>query len=190
MKLTAKQETFAQGVASGMTAGDAYRQAYDADKMKPESIRVNARKLAKRTPVALRVKELQAPAVIAVQETVTVDATRTLLEDACIAASDIRKLFTPDGDLKPPHEWDDGMAASVASVEVVALFGQGADGKGQIGHTKKVKLWDKGAAIDRLNRRFGAYEKDNKQKGVLDGTARNKLKNLLEALNGFDGSVG
>lgn len=59
--LTPKQEKFAQEVASGKNQSDAYRAAYDARKMKPSSINVNASKLMADANVALRVKELRAP---------------------------------------------------------------------------------------------------------------------------------
>ncbi len=60
MTLTAKQEAFAQAIASGMNQSDAYRAAYDASKTKPESVNVNASKLMAGAKVSLRVAELQA----------------------------------------------------------------------------------------------------------------------------------
>jgi len=33
-----------------------------------------------------------------------------------------------------------------------------------IGHTKKVKLWDKNQALDKIMRHLGAYKRDNEQK--------------------------
>ena len=59
MTLTAKQENFCQAIASGMNQSDAYRSAYDAGNMKPESINVNASKLCADAKVALRVTELK-----------------------------------------------------------------------------------------------------------------------------------
>ena len=59
MTLTAKQENFAQAVAGGMNQSDAYRSAYNAGKMKPESINQLACKLAADINVSSRVKELQ-----------------------------------------------------------------------------------------------------------------------------------
>ena len=60
MKLTAKQEAFAQAVADGMTQADAYRKAYDAGKMKPETVQNKAHVLMKNGEVAARVKTLRA----------------------------------------------------------------------------------------------------------------------------------
>ena len=59
MTLTPKQEKFAQGVASGMTQADAYRNSYNAEKMKPESVQVNASKLMADAKIAQRVRELK-----------------------------------------------------------------------------------------------------------------------------------
>ena len=59
MKLTDKQEKFAQGIAKGLTQADAYRDAYDCENMKPESIWCNASQLASDTKVMQRIDELK-----------------------------------------------------------------------------------------------------------------------------------
>lgn len=64
VKLTAKQEAFAQGIADGLGQADAYRAAYDAKGMKDNTIYPLASKLMKNDKVATRVAELKA----AVQE--------------------------------------------------------------------------------------------------------------------------
>lgn len=57
--LTAKQEAFAQAVADGMTQSDAYRKAYDAAKMKPETINNKAHVLIKEGEIKARVASLR-----------------------------------------------------------------------------------------------------------------------------------
>lgn len=59
MKLTAKQEKFAQGVVSGMSQADAYRAAYNAGKMKPETVQKRASELMRNGAVSGRVQELK-----------------------------------------------------------------------------------------------------------------------------------
>ena len=59
MKLTAKQEKFAQAIADGKNQSDAYRSAYDAGGMKDNSVNVNASKLMADAKVALRVTSLR-----------------------------------------------------------------------------------------------------------------------------------
>jgi hypothetical protein len=57
--LTDKQEKFAQCIADGMTQAEAYRTAYNAERMKDNPVYVNASKLMANANVALRVKELR-----------------------------------------------------------------------------------------------------------------------------------
>ena len=60
MTLTVKQEKFAQCVADGMRHADAYRTAYDAEKMKDSTIWRKASELMANTPVLDRINELRA----------------------------------------------------------------------------------------------------------------------------------
>ena len=60
MTLTAKQEAFAQAIASGLNQSDAYRSAYSISKATPASVNQLASKLAASVKVSSRVKELQA----------------------------------------------------------------------------------------------------------------------------------
>jgi len=50
--LTEKQLLFVIGIQKGLSKSDAYRQAYDCTRMKPDSIWCNASKLASSTKVA------------------------------------------------------------------------------------------------------------------------------------------
>ena len=59
MGLTAKQEKFCQGVAKGLSYSDAYREAYDAVNMKPETVNNSAFKLLKNGEITARVDELR-----------------------------------------------------------------------------------------------------------------------------------
>lgn len=58
-KLTAKQEKFCQAIADGMTQADAYRAAYDADRMKDNTIYPLASKLMKNSKITARIAELR-----------------------------------------------------------------------------------------------------------------------------------
>jgi len=59
MKLTPKQEKFAQVYVQTGNASEAYRQAYDAEKMKPETITVAASKLLANYNVTTRVQQIR-----------------------------------------------------------------------------------------------------------------------------------
>ncbi len=82
--MTPKQEAFAQAYIETGNASEAYRRAYNAKKMKPESINVNACKLLADAKVSQRVAELKAEH--ARRHEVTVDDIRQmLLEDRTFA---------------------------------------------------------------------------------------------------------
>lgn len=63
MGLTAKQEAFCQGVVSGLSQADAYREAYDAESMKPPTVQKRASELMANGEVAGRVAALRQPVV-------------------------------------------------------------------------------------------------------------------------------
>jgi phage terminase small subunit len=63
IKLTAKQEAFAQAIADGLGQADAYRMAYDAEQMKDATVYPNASRLMSNSKVAARVAELKSQVV-------------------------------------------------------------------------------------------------------------------------------
>jgi hypothetical protein len=69
MALTPKQEAFAQEIASGKSQADAYRIAFNAGKMKPETIYKRASELMANGEITGRVQELREPVVQKVQLT-------------------------------------------------------------------------------------------------------------------------
>jgi phage terminase small subunit len=89
-----------------------------------------------------------------------VELTRALLEVAKIAYYDPRKLYRADGTLKEPSEWDDDTAAAIAQVEVFESFEGTGDKKRSVGHTKKIKAWDKKAALELLLKHLGALKEN------------------------------
>ena len=68
--LTPKQEKFCQGVAKGLTYSDAYREAYNASKMKPESVNRLATKLMKDIKITSRVAELKEKTIGDIKHTI------------------------------------------------------------------------------------------------------------------------
>lgn len=91
-----------------------------------------------------------------------VTAEKVVREVAALAFSDIRQLFNVDGTLKKIHELDDATAASISSIEVDELTA----GETVIGLTKKIKLWDKNSAQERLCKHLGLFREDNSQKPI------------------------
>ncbi len=78
--LTIKQEAFCQAYIETGNASEAYRSAYAADKMKPESINRKAKELLDNGKIAARVAELKGE--IKQRHNVTVDSLLAELEEA------------------------------------------------------------------------------------------------------------
>jgi hypothetical protein len=73
------------------------------------------------------------------------------------------------------------IAAAIASIKVRKLFGQGKDGKGQIGTITEVKLWNKGEALDRLMKHFRGLQARKREEARRAG--RSAIRNA--ALTGW-----
>lgn len=184
-KLTAKQEAFAAAVAQGKSYAEAYRTSFDASRMKATAIQKESNKLKNNPLVAGRIAELSAPAVEKVKEVVEVDLPKLLFENARLGLSDIRRALTPEGAVRDPSEWDDDTAHAISGYETTVT--QFFDKDGNVTGEKvirKIKLWDKGTALDRLGRHFGMYEKDNAQRAanLFAGLPRETVKQIIEAL--------
>jgi phage terminase small subunit len=84
-----------------------------------------------------------------------ITADKVLTELARLGFSDIRQLFNDDGAMKPINELSDDVAVCISSIEVDELYeGRGEDRK-CIGHTRKVKLWDKKGPLELLAHHLG-----------------------------------
>ena len=68
-KLTQKQENFCLAYIQTNNASEAYRRAYSASKMKPESVSVEAHKLLNNPKITLRIDALRKPVIEAAQIT-------------------------------------------------------------------------------------------------------------------------
>lgn len=100
---------------------------------------------------------------------------RTLNEVGRLAFLDVRKLFESDGSLKQIDKLDDDSAACIAGLEVSDIWDSGeGEQKSIIGTLKKVKLSDKGAALDKLMRYHSLYQ----DKVLVPG-----LESLAEAIS-------
>lgn len=162
--LTARQELFAQGVASGLDQSAAYRKAYPSSlKWKAETVHECASKLAANPKVSTRIKALQALSA----DVAVLDGAEIMREIKRIAMSDIGGIIGPDGKVLMPNELDPATRAAVASFEM--------DKDGQV----KYKFWDKNTALTNAAKIKGLFIIDNKQK--TDG--------LSDILNGLNGKV-
>lgn len=90
---------------------------------------------------------------------------RVIQEIARLGLSDIRGVFSESGSLLPPGEWSDDLSAAVASIEVDQRKEPSEDGERYT--VTKLKLWDKNAALEKLCKHLGLYERDNEQKQIV-----------------------
>jgi hypothetical protein len=79
-----------------------------------------------------------------------------LEEEKCIAFSDIRDLFDEKGELIPSDQLPEDVSRAIAVYERRYL----TDGT----FVFKVRFWDKGKSLERIERYLGMFEKDNNQK--------------------------
>lgn len=144
----ARHEAFAQAMAKGQSASDAYVTAG----YKPS--RSAASRLCANVNIEARVAELLNNSA----DRAEIDIARTLKELVRLGTSDIRDAFTEAGNLKPPKEWSDDFAAAVASVEVVSRnLGKDADGNTEVEHIHKIKVWDKNSALEKIAKHLGMF---------------------------------
>ncbi len=68
-KLTQKQENFCAAYIETGNASEAYRKAYNAEKMKPETVNNKAHALLKKGEIRARLEELRKPATESAQIT-------------------------------------------------------------------------------------------------------------------------
>jgi hypothetical protein len=65
-----------------------------------------------------------------------------------ITSTNIAELFNEDGSMIPPHLWPEDLAVAVSAIEIDELFEGAGRERTQIGHTKRVKFWDKLKALE------------------------------------------
>ena len=93
-------------------------------------------------------------------EELKADTYSVLREVQRVSFADLRQLFDENGNLLSPSEWPDEVAGAVAGIDVEEKLSEGV----LVSIVKKVKLWNKNEAIEKLMKHLGLYEKDNRQK--------------------------
>ena len=151
-KLTPKMVAFVEAILAGSNPSEAYRSAYNAEKMQLAAIKVNAQKLLQHTNLALTIAERRA--VLADKSQVTRE--RLVEEYAKSAFVDMSTYATwgPDGvRLKSNEQLPEG--ASQAVVEVSEHVTENS-------RTTRFRLHDKLKALDSLARILGYDKPDNR----------------------------
>lgn len=107
---------------------------------------------------------------------------RIIAEMARISFADTRTLYDAEGNILPPSKWPDDIAAAIAGVEVDELKD---DNGAVIGYTKKVKLWDKGKALENLAKHLRLLVNVSEVSGKNGGPIETKPSSLFD-LSGAD----
>ncbi len=158
---TIKKERFAFKYVECGNASEAYRFAYNATNMKPDSIKRVASELLKDLYVTSTVKELQNQ----LKTELKISAEKVLKEYARIAFFDIRTLFNEENSYKELSEIDTDSIAAIANIEIAESYGTSGESGVFI---KKIKLNDKLKALDALARHLGFYNPEsNRQKKLV-----------------------
>lgn len=143
--LTDQQELFCREYVRCLNATKAAIRA----KYSPQSATTQASDLLALPKISERVAELQAARL----EAIDVSAESILRELARLARFDIRQAFDAQGNLLPPSQWSDDVAAAIAGVEVVERNLHSNDGA--VDKIHKIKVWDKPKALDTLAKHLG-----------------------------------
>ena len=148
--LSPKHQAFVREYLIDLNATAAYKRAGYKDTPAAEH---NAARLMGNDKVKAAIDEALAKA--AEHSAATTERLEQELER--IALADVRNLFAADGSLKTPDQWSDADAAAIAGLECHEEFSGKGEDRAMSGQLKKVKCWDKRAAIvDLLKRRDAA----------------------------------
>ncbi|RUR38541.1 terminase small subunit [Vreelandella populi] len=84
---------------------------------------------------------------------------RVLKELARLGFADLRDVFTETGHIKRPDEWSDAMGAAVSSIEVIVRPSGEVDDEGrpEVEHVHKIRLWDKNSALEKIAKHLGMF---------------------------------
>ena len=173
-KLTSKQEHFVQGLFCGLSQHDAYKQAYNAENMKDNTISRKAYVLANKDYIWARLKELQEE----FKNRNMVTKEKILSEYAKIGFSDIKdflefrtekiqvdEIVTDENGAKTMYaykmiiETKDSKNVDGTIISEVSL---GKDG------TFKFKLHDKLVALEKMGKILGMFTEKIEHTGKLE----------------------
>jgi phage terminase small subunit len=169
--LTPNQTLFCSEYLKDRNATRSYLVVYPCCKSE-NAAAVNGLKLLRNAKIKSYLeKELE---IVRLRNSIATD--NILREEACICFSDIRKLFDYEGKLIPLDQLPEDVSKAVAYYEIktrpVKLDGD----EWGTATTFKVRFWDKGAALGRMERHLGMYV--NKQELTVPGGRAIEVKSI------------
>ena len=140
------QDKFCREYILTLNFAEAARRAGYSDKVANNS----AKKFLENPIIKARLEELQAPTMARYEIT----AEKIIHELYRIATCDISQAFNEDGSMKLIHEMPEDVRRAIQAVEIDQLFEGFGKYRVQIGHTKRIKFWDKTKALELLAKHF------------------------------------
>jgi phage terminase small subunit len=173
--LTIKQEAFCQSYILSGDKSAAYREAYNASRMKPETIHEMASKLSSNHKVATRIKELQLKVAAIAESKFNITAEEMLRHLDVLRNARIDEFVEFKKGKLSFKDFDKLTKEQLMCIESIKQSRFGIE----------IKLHGKEWTIEKINKHIGFYEKDNEQKAqVLSPEQRiQRLKELRDKLN-------
>lgn len=163
MALTIKQQAFVHAYLETGNASEAYRRAYDAQNMKPETVKVKASELLRHGNVAVTVEAARTK--LAEKHSVTAD--RIVRELALVGFSNMLDYMT----INEGEAFIDfsrltrDQAGAIGEVTVESYKEPGDDGQ-RVKRTK-FKLHDKLSALEKLGKHLGMFDRGDDDRGNI-----------------------
>lgn len=149
IELTDKQARFVEEYLVDLNATQAAIRAGYSER--------SARQMAAENMAKPVIAQAIAEAQQARSERTEITQDMVLRELAKIGFSDIRKLFTPGGNLLAVSDLDDDAAACISSIEITTRKARGGDDD-EVEEVSKVRLWDKRAALVDIGKHLGMFK--------------------------------
>lgn len=159
-KLSPKHLMFCEEYLIDSNATRAYRKVYNTKN--DAAAAVSANRLLRKPNVEAYINDKRK----SIAEKLGITQERVLEAFAAIAFCDMREFFNKDGTMKPIHKLPPHVAAALSSIEVEDI--KDADGN-KFGTTRKLKVWDKRAALDSICRICGFNPPERKEITGKDG---------------------
>lgn len=116
-KLTDKQEKFCTKYIECLDMSESYRFAYNASKMKPNTINRRAFDLYNTGKIKARIDVLKTER----SERTKIDADYVLKRLAGIDQMDVKDILEDNGDIKPIVEWPDVWRKTISGIDISAI---------------------------------------------------------------------
>ncbi|SHF89503.1 Terminase small subunit [Flavobacterium fluvii] len=172
--LTLKQEAFCQAFIRLGDKSAAYREAYNASRMKPETIHEMSSKLSSSHKVATRIKELRIKLAAIAEKKFNITAEEMLRHLNVLRNSRIDEYVEFKKGKLSLKDFNKLTPEQLMCIESIKETRFGIE----------IKLHGKDWTIEKINKHIGFYEKDNEQKAQTLSPEQKieRLKELKEKL--------